>query len=139
MKSVLVDSSVLLDIFEDDRHWYAWSAATLNAYADAHHLCINPVIYSEISVGFKEIETLEKAVMACGLKLLEIPREALFLAGKAFLNYRRQKGNKLILLPDFFIGAHAAVIGTPLITRDVKRIRHYFPSVNIISPGQSKH
>jgi predicted nucleic acid-binding protein len=135
MGNILVDSNVILDIFEDDPVWYSWSVETLDRYADTHRLCINPVIYTEISIGFEKIEECEKAVTNCGFIFLPVPKEALFLAGKAFLRYRRKKGTKNSPLPDFFIGAHAAVSNMTLITRDVKRIKGYFPSVRIISPS----
>jgi predicted nucleic acid-binding protein len=138
MKRALIDSSVILDIFTDDPRWYNWSAGVLDHHAESHQLCINSVIYAEVSIGFKEIEVFEKSLLECGFKLLEIPKEALFLAGKAFLRYKKQKGTKVMPLPDFFIGAHAAVTGMTLITRDVKRIKPYFPKVSTVSPSQSK-
>jgi len=134
MNGALVDSNVVLDIFEDDESWADWSETTLNQFGASHVLCINSIIYSEISIGFSDIEDLEEAVNGCGFKLLPIPKEALFLAGKAFLQYRRRKGSKILPLPDFFIGAHAAVSGLKLITRDQKRIRTYFPKVDLVCP-----
>ena len=134
MKDVLVDSNVILDIFENDPIWADWSMETLQAITERGRLCINHIIYTEISIGFKRIEEVEEAIAQCGLKLTEIPREALFLAGKAFLKYRRDKGDRKSILPDFYIGAHAAVTGMVLVTRDVKRIRYHFPTVSIISP-----
>ncbi|MBN1696848.1 MAG: PIN domain-containing protein [Spirochaetales bacterium] len=134
MKQILVDSNVILDIFENDPVWFDWSAGVLDGYSRDHLLCINPVIYTEISIGFDRIEDLEKTVFECGFRLIEIPKEALFLAGKAFMQYRRGKGVKTTTLPDFFIGAHAAVMSLELITRDAKRIGYYFPSVRIICP-----
>jgi predicted nucleic acid-binding protein len=136
MKDVLVDSSVILDVFLDDPDWGDWSEGVLAKLSGARSLLINPVIYSEISIGFERIEELEKAVTECGLKMAAIPREALFLAGKAYFRYRKGKGKKVAPLPDFFIGAHAAVDGLELVTRDVRRIKTYFPSVKIISPYQ---
>ncbi len=134
MPEVLIDSNIILDIFEDDPVWYEWSVNILNEYSQNYTLCINAVIYTEISIGFKKIEELEKAISTCNFQYKSIPKEAFFLAGKVFLKYRKQKGNKIRPLPDFFIGAHAAVAGIDLITRDIKRIKHYFPTVNIISP-----
>jgi predicted nucleic acid-binding protein len=134
MKDVLVDSSVILDIFLDDPEWGDWSEGVLSKLSETRSLCINPIIYTEISIGFEKIEELEKALEACGLKMTAIPREALFLAGKAYVKYRKGKGKKVAPLPDFFVGAHAAVEGLELVTRDVRRIRTYFPSVKIISP-----
>jgi predicted nucleic acid-binding protein len=136
MSRILVDSNVLLDVFEDDADWADWSESMLDYYRSSHILCINPVIYAEISIGFQKIEEVEKVIFECALVLENIPREALFLAGKAFLKYRKRQGNKVSPLPDFFIGAHAAVAGYPLITRDTSRVSSYFPTVEIISPGR---
>ena len=136
MKDVLVDSSVILDVFLDDPEWSDWSEGVLSNLSEARSLIINPMIYTEISIGFERIEELEKAVTECGLKMVTIPKEALFLAGKVYLRYRKGKGKKVAPLPDFFIGAHAAVEGLELVTRDVRRVRTYFPSVKIISPYQ---
>ena len=136
MKDVLVDSSVILDIFLDDPEWGDWSEGVLSKLSETRSLCINPIIYTEISIGFEKIEELEKALEACGLKMTAIPKEALFLAGKVYVNYRKGKGKKVAPLPDFFVGAHAAVEGLELVTRDVRRIKHYFPTVRIISPYQ---
>ena len=134
MSDILVDSNVILDIFEDDQGWYDWSVNTLNEYSNYYKLCINAVIYTEISISFDKIEDLENVIYACNLNYIAIPREALFLAGKIFLKYRKKEGNKTRPLPDFFIGAHEAVSGLDLITRDKKRIKYYFPGVKIISP-----
>lgn len=136
MKDVLVDSSVILDVFLDDPEWGDWSEGVLSKLSGTRSLLINPIIYTEISIGFERIEELEKAVAECGLKMVPLPKEALFLAGKAYLRYRRGKGKKAAPLPDFFIGAHAAVEDLELVTRDVRRIKAYFPSVKIISPYQ---
>jgi len=134
MNGLLVDANVILDIFLDDPVWADWSEETLNRFGETHTLCINPIIYTELSIGFQRIEELEKAIEIAGLQMLAIPKEALFLAGKAFLQYRRNKGTKSSPLPDFFIGAHAAVLQMDLITRDVARYRTYFPTVHLISP-----
>ncbi len=136
MKDVLVDSSVILDVFLDDPEWGDWSEGMLAKLSETRSLFINPIIYTEISIGFKRIEELEKAVSECGLKMAAIPREALFLAGKVYVRYRKSKGKKVAPLPDFFIGAHAAVEGLELVTRDVRRIKTYFPVVKIIAPDQ---
>ena len=136
MKDVLVDSSVILDVFLDDPEWGDWSEALLTKLSATRSLLINPIIYAEISIGFERIEELEKAVLECGLKMVGIPKEALFLAGKAYFRYRKGKGKKVAPLPDFFIGAHAAIEGLELATRDVRRIRNYFPGVKIISAYQ---
>ena len=134
MKGLLVDSNVILDIFLDDPKWADWSINALaNAICDSA-LYINQMVYTEVSIGFEKIEDLESALYAGGFQMLEIPKEALFLAGKAYLGYRRRKGTKDSLLPDFYIGAQAAVLGMELITRDAGRYRTYFPTVKIISP-----
>jgi predicted nucleic acid-binding protein len=135
MNGVLVDSNVMIDLFLDDPVWADWSESILATLSTETTLFINPIIYSEISMGFKKIEELEAALHHGGFQMLEIPKEALFLAGKAFLKYRKRKGNKTSPLPDFFIGAHAAVYGLDLITRDEKRYRTYFPKLKVISPN----
>jgi predicted nucleic acid-binding protein len=136
MNNILVDSSVILDIFEDNADWADWSENVLNELGANNFLCINPIIYAEISIGFKKIEELEDAIGQAGFHLLQLPKEALFLAGKAFLKYRRQDGSsKTSPLPDFYIGAHAAVEQLKLITRDTNRIKHYFPTVSLVSPS----
>ena len=134
MPATLVDSSVILDVFEAHSEWCEWSENALAERSKFAELLINAVIYAEISIGFSKIETLETAVSGAGFRMVEIPKEALFLAGKAFLNYRRKGGARDQPLPDFFIGAHAAVAGLPLLTRDTGRVRTYFPSVKLISP-----
>lgn len=123
MSDVLVDSNVILDVYTDDAVWCDWSESILNRYHTTHILCINLVIYAEISIGFDRIEDLETAIALSNFKFLQIPKEALFLAGKAFLQYRRRQGNKTSPLPDFFIGAHAAVADLLLITRDQARMQ----------------
>jgi len=134
MASVLVDSNVILDVVEDDPQWCDWSLDVLNQYSETHQLIINPVIYAEVSISFERIEEFEEVLSSGGLKMVPIPKEALFLAGKVFIRYRRKQGVKTIPLPDFFIGAHAAVADVALLTRDKKRFRHYFPSVKLVSP-----
>jgi predicted nucleic acid-binding protein len=134
MSGLLVDSNVILDVLLDDPIWAEWSERTLSRYGETFDLLINPIVYTELSIGFKRIEELEEAIAIADFQMLEIPKEALFLAGKAFLQYRRNKGTKSSPLPDFFIGAHAAVLHVDLITRDVARYRTYFPTVNLISP-----
>jgi predicted nucleic acid-binding protein len=132
---ILVDTNVLLDVLEDDPQWADWSQGQLEAASLTDPLLINPVIYSELSMAFERIEELESALTEASLGLEEIPREALFLAGKAFLMYRRRQGTKMGVLPDFYIGAHAAVAGYPILTRDAGRYRSYFPTVRVIAPG----
>lgn len=137
MNQIIVDSNVILDLFLDDQDWADWSESILSRYSQTHHLCINPIIYSEVSVGFKKIEELESALTAGRFRFLQLSKEALFLAGKAFLEYRRRMGIKTSTMPDFFIGAHAAVLQIDLITRDVSRFRSYFPTINLITPRSS--
>ena len=134
MKGYLVDSNVILDLFLNDPDWADWSETTLTNYGDLNTLFINLVIYTEISIGFERIEALEKAMQIAAFQMLEIPKEALFLAGKAFLQYKKSKGSKSSPLPDFFIGAQAAVMNLDLITRDENQYRTYFPTVNLITP-----
>ncbi len=134
MKGVLVDSNVILDVFLNDLKWADWSESKLEQYSDHTSLYINSIIYSEISIGFKLIEDLESAISKAGFQLLEIPKEALFLAGKAYIKYKKKKGVKRTPLPDFFIGAQAAVLNLDLLTRDVSRYQSYFPTVKLISP-----
>lgn len=131
----LVDSNVLLDVLTDDPNWFDWSGAALEAAARKMQLCINPLIYAEVSVGFDRIEDLEAALPARDFVRLPLPLEAAFLAGKAFLAYRRAQGNKTSPLPDFYIGAHAAITGMPLLTRDSRCYRNYFPGVKLITPA----
>lgn len=134
MDRVLVDSNVLLDIMTEDENWFDWSAGILNDYADTSILCINPVIYAEVSVRFARIEDVEEAIPESLLSRLPVPYEAAFLAAKCFLSYRKRGGARHSTLPDFFIGAHAAVEGMQLITRDASRYRTYFPKLHVIAP-----
>jgi predicted nucleic acid-binding protein len=134
MKGLLVDSNVILDIFLDDPNWADWSESALVNYSAHTTLYINPIVYTEVSVGFEKIEELESALHKGGFQMLEIPKEALFLAGKAYLKYRAGKGIKRSPLPDFYIGAQAAVLDLDLITRDVTRYRTYFPTIRLICP-----
>jgi len=134
MKGVLVDSNIILDIFLNDPTWADWSDFTLEKHVHITTLYINPIIYSEVSIGFERIEALESAINKCGFQMLQIPKEALFLAGKAFLRYRKSKGAKRSPLPDFYIGAQAAIYDLGLITRDVARYRTYFPTIKLICP-----
>jgi len=131
---LLVDTNVLVDVLEDEPQWADWSLAQLRAQAQLHVLAINPVIYAELSLAFTSAEALDDAVTGLQLKLLELPRPALFLAGKAFAQYRRRGGKRPNVLADFFIGAHAAVLGCPVLTRDAARYKSYFPSVKLITP-----
>ncbi len=131
---ILVDTNVLLDVLENDPRWATWSQERLDAASTTDTLAINPIIYSELSIAFARIEELETVIAEGALTVESIPREALFLAGKGFLNYRRSRGTKQGVLPDFFIGAHAAVMQWPILTRDVGRFRTHFPTVSLIAP-----
>jgi hypothetical protein len=131
---LLVDTNVLLDVVEDDPYWAEWSIGQLRAQAQVHELLINAVIYAELSLAFATAEVLDDVVEQMRLTLAELPRPALFLAGRAFLVYRRAGGRKSNVLSDFFIGAHAAVTRCPLLTRDARRYRTYFPTVELITP-----
>ena len=133
-RRVLVDANVLLDVLTDDPDWYGWSAAQLDACAAGAELCINPIVYAEVSVGFERIEELDDALPADAFTRLELPWEAGFLAGKAFLKYRRARGARTSPLPDFYIGAHAAIRGYRLLSRDRGRYATYFPKLQIIAP-----
>lgn len=131
---LLVDTNVLIDVLEDDPEWADWSISQLRAQSKVHPLTINPIIYAELSLTFSKVEALDKTIENLGLTMLELPRPALFLAGKAFAQYKRQGGKANNVLADFFIGAHAAVLGCSLLTRDTKRYQSYFPSVKLIAP-----
>lgn len=131
---VLVDANVLIDVLEDDPVWAEWSIQQLRSQSLIHDLVINLIVYAELSQTFSTFETLDEVVNQLGLVVQEIPRPALFLAGKAFVRYRKVGGGKQNVLADFFIGAHAAVKKLPLLTRDSKRYRNYFPSVQLITP-----
>jgi predicted nucleic acid-binding protein len=131
---LLVDTNVLVDVLQNDAEWADWSIAQMRAQAAIHQLVINPVIYAEISLSFSTLEALDDVVATLALELREIPRPALFLAAKAFAQYRRRGGRKQQVLPDFFIGAHAAVEDWPLLTRDASRFRTYFPRLQLVAP-----
>jgi predicted nucleic acid-binding protein len=126
---LIVDSNVLIDVFENDPEWADWSVARLREQSLIRELTINPIIYAELSLAFSSIEKLDAALEGLSLRLEQIPRPALFLAGRAFLQY-----NKNNVLSDFLIGAHATVLGWPLLTRDASRYRAYFPTLDLISP-----
>lgn len=131
---LLVDTNVLVDVLEDDPEWADWSIRQLRAQSKIHRLAVNPIIYSELSLTFSTVEALDQTIDDLGLVLIEVPRPALFLAGRAFVRYRRLRGAKSNVLGDFFIGAHAAVSGYPVLTRDTRRFSSYFPSVRLIAP-----
>lgn len=130
----LVDSSVLLDVLTDDPDWGSWSQNALADARDQGRLVINPIVYAEVSTGFSAIEDLDDAVPAADFDREPLPYSAGFLAGKAFLAYRRRGGKRRSPLPDFYIGAHAAVAGYRLLTRDDVRYRTYFPSLDLAAP-----
>ena len=134
MKSTLVDSNVLLDIATHDSDWFDWSTNALESTANESSLIINAIIYAEVSIGFRRIEDLETAIPASLYRRDPLPFEAAFLAGKAFLRYRRRGGARVRPLPDFYIGAHAAIAQHRLLTRDPRRYRTYFPTVELIAP-----
>jgi len=131
----LVDSNVLLDVLTVDPDWYQWSSDALGDAADSGPLFINPIIYAEVSVRFSRIEDLEDALPSADYRRAPLPWEAAFLAGKAFVRYRRRGGARTTTLPDFYIGAHAAVAELTLLTRDAARYRSYFPTVELVVPG----
>ena len=134
MDAVLVDSNILLDVATNDPAWGDWSAEALERTADQAILVINPLVYAEVSIGFDAIEDLEAALPIDLYRREELPYEAGFLAGKCFLRYRRAGGRKRSPLPDFYIGAHAAVAGYRLLTRDATRYQTYFPNLSLIAP-----
>jgi len=131
---LLVDTNVLVDVLQSDPEWADWSIAQLRAQSNLHALVINPIIYAEMSLSFSTLEALDEVVATLGLEVREIPRPALFLAAKAYAQYRKRGGSKLQVLPDFFIGAHAAVEGWPLLTQDASRFRTYFPTLDVLAP-----
>ncbi len=131
---LLVDTNVLVDVLQDDPQWADWSIRQMRAQASIHQLAINPVIYAEISLSFSTLEALEGVVTTLGLEVREVPRAALFLAARAFAQYRKRSGSRLQVLPNFFIGAHAAVEGWPLLTRDANRFSTYFPTLQLLAP-----
>ena len=134
MADILVDSNVILDVVTEDPKWYEWSAAQLEKLAESHTLVINPIIYSEVSVGFDRIEDLDLALPPDFFRRDPLPWEAGFLAGKCFVKSRRSGGKRGSPLPDFYIGAHAAILGFALLTRDTNRYKTYFPKLALISP-----
>jgi predicted nucleic acid-binding protein len=134
VNGVLVDSNVLLDVLTEDPAWFAWSSDQLARRADAGPLAINPIIYAEVSIRFADIAELEEVLPPSAFERLPLPWEAAFLAGKCFLRYRRSRGVRRSPLPDLYIGAHAAVAGLALLTREATRYRTYFPSLRLIAP-----
>jgi predicted nucleic acid-binding protein len=131
---ILVDTNVLLDLVTDDPDWLEWSLARLEEAALAGPVLINDVVYAEISIRYERIEDLDTMLADAMIEIAPTSRPALFLAGKAFQHYRAAGGVRTGVLPDFFIGAHAAVEGWPLLTRDARRYRTYFPKLTLIAP-----
>ena len=136
--ATLVDSCVLLDVITGDEQWADWSAQEIAAAMDAGRVVINPLIYAEVSVGYQTVEELEELLPAADYEREPLPYLAGFAAGKAFVRYRRGGGEKRSPMPDFYIGAHAAITGYRLLTRDVRRYRTYFPTLDIIAPPQAE-
>jgi predicted nucleic acid-binding protein len=133
--SLLVDTCVLLDILTDNPTWAEWSAGTVAAARDEGELVINPIIYAEVSAGFERIEEVDAALPAADFRREPLPYQAGFLAARAFVDYRRRGGARSSPLPDFYIGAHAAVSRYRVITRDTARFRTYFPRVELLTPN----
>ena len=131
---ILLDANVVLDVWNSDPIWHEWSINQLRVMSVLHELAINPIVYAEISVSFATPTALDQRLEDLGILVENIPRRAAFLAGKAHVHYRRKGGMKSNVLADFFIGAHAAVLGCPLLTRDTRRYLAYFPSVHFIAP-----
>jgi len=131
---ILVDSNVIIDVLTQDRSWQAWSEAALSDAADRDEVAINPIIYTEIASGFATMSDLDRHLGVEAFRRLPLPYEAGFVAGRAFVEYRRRGGLRTSPLPDFYIGAHAAVSGLTLLTRDARRYAGYFPTVRLISP-----
>ena len=134
MSPTLVDSNVLLDVITEDAEWFDWSAAALARAADTSPLVINPIVYAEVAARFARIEDLEEALPREYYERRALPWDAAFLAGQCFVKYRRRGGARRSPLPDFYIGAHAAVEGLTLLTRDAKRYRSYFPTLRVVAP-----
>jgi predicted nucleic acid-binding protein len=134
MSSTLVDSVVLIDLFDEDSEWRGWADATLEDCAERGPLVINPVIYAEVAAGFDSIDALDEALPPEFVRREPLPWQAGFLAGHAFVQYRAKGGTRRSPLADFYIGAHAAVAGYTLLTRDARRYRYYFPKLRVISP-----
>ena len=131
---ILVDTNVLMDVFGADPEWADWSISRLDEWSRRGPLFVNPVIYAELGAGFSSVEALDAVVEEAALTFEELPRDALFLAAKAHVLYRRRGGTRHGVLADFFVGAHAAVRGWPILTRDASRYRGYFPTVRLVTP-----
>jgi predicted nucleic acid-binding protein len=131
---ILVDSNVIIDVLTGDPTWQAWSEAALSDAADRDDVAINPIIYAEVASGFPTMHDLDRHLGPAAFRRLPLPYEAGFIAGRAFVEYRRRGGVRTSPLPDFYIGAHAAVSGLSLLTRDARRYAGYFPKVRLIAP-----
>ena len=136
MKVFLVDTNVIVDVLTQDPIWSGWSSETVQRCADTGTLAINPIIYAELSLGFERVEDLEAALPVSDWRRLPLPWPAAFLAGRSFAAYRRRGGTRHAPLPDFYIGAHAALEGLTLVTRDTARYRSYYPRLDLIAPDQ---
>lgn len=134
MRPAIVDSNVILDVAQRDPRWSAWSTGAIRRLLDVTVLVINPIVYAEVSIGYRTIEDVECAMPVDLYRREPLPYEAAFLAGKCFVAYRRRGGVRRSPLPDFYIGAHAAVRGYRLLTRDAARYRSYFPTVELVAP-----
>jgi predicted nucleic acid-binding protein len=134
MAGTLVDANVLIDVLTQDEEWCDWSAAMLVEAMHQGAIFVNPIVFAEVSLGFNRIEELDDALPEKFCRRIELPWAAAFLAGKAFVKYRRRGGQRWSPMPDFYIGAHAAVSGLTLLTRDPKRYRAYFPTVRLMAP-----
>ena len=134
MPPTLVDSNVLLDVITGDEEWLDWSASALARAADTSRLVINPIVYAEVAARFARIEDLEDALPHDYYERRALPWDAAFLAGQCFVKYRRRGGARRSPMPDFYIGAHAAIEGLTLLTRDARRYRTYFPTLRIVAP-----
>ena len=134
---LIVDTNVLVDVFENDSTWADWSVRQLRIQSQVHELIVNPVIYAELSLAFDSVDAIDAALGGLAILMVELPRDALFLAGRAFLKYRRRGGTRRNVLADLFIGAHAAVADCAILTRDAGRYRGYFPRVPLVVPGQA--
>lgn len=132
--SIIVDSNIILDILTKDKIWYEWSAEKLAEYAAENDLIINQIIYAEISIRFSKVEELDEVLKEANIKCENMPFEAGFLAGKCFMAYKKRGGVKGIVLPDFYIGAHAAITRRPILTRDKGRYVSYFKNLRVVSP-----
>jgi predicted nucleic acid-binding protein len=131
---ILVDTNILLDVATRDSHWAEWSLQAVEQEADKGPLCINAIVYAELSTRYASVEAVDSFIEQMGASIIEIPRTAAFLAAKAYSRYRKAGGTRTGVLSDFFIGAHAAALDIPVLTRDVRRYRTYFPNLRLVAP-----